>query len=67
MPEGKGYAISAQKPTPGMKTGGGSPAHSKMKPGILKGKGPSDMGAATDNKKMYKSKTGDSYKGKMSY
>jgi hypothetical protein len=50
-----GYAISAQKSTPGKPTGGGSPVHARMKPGILKGEGPKDSGATTDNRKMYKS------------
>lgn len=50
-----GYAINAQKPTSGKPTGGGSPAHARMKPGILKGPGPKNSGDATDNRKMYKS------------
>lgn len=50
-----GYALNAQKPTAGKKTGGGSPVHARMKPGILKGPGPKDSGDATDNRKMYKS------------
>ena len=50
-----GYSINAQKPTAGKPTGGGSPVHARMKPGILKGEGPKDSGATTDNRKMYKS------------
>lgn len=61
-----GYAINAQKTTAGKKTTGGSPAHARMKPGILKGEGPRDSGNATDNRKMYKSGS-EKNSGKMSY
>jgi hypothetical protein len=67
MPEGKGYSINAQKPTPGKQTTGGSAVHNRMKPKIMKYDTARDSGAGTDNKKMYKSKTGDMKKGKMSY
>lgn len=59
----KGYSINAQTPTMGKKTTGGSAAHNKMKPGILKG-GPKDSGATTNNKKMYKSMSGKSFSAK---
>jgi hypothetical protein len=65
----KGYSINAQKPTVGKPTTGGSPVHSKMKPGILKG-APKSSGATTDNKKMYKSfdaKSSSAKSGKSSY
>jgi hypothetical protein len=52
--------ISAQRPTSGKKTTGGSAGHDKMKFSIPKGKGPASTAACADNKKMYKSKEGAS-------
>ena len=51
----------------GKQTTGGSEVHNRMKPKVMKYDTARDSGAGTDNKKMYKSKTGDMKKGNMSY
>jgi hypothetical protein len=60
-----GYPISSQKKPSGVRTGGGSPLHDKMKFKIMP-EGKNEKGDTSLNKTMYK-KGSESMSGKDSY